>query len=117
MSHLFSMPKYKNVVSISILAPNNQKSLQNVYNSKHKIESRDWYNYLQKLGVDATWDDVQFLIRRFLYDSKYFRVKNALRWDWKEPHDDSEDTHFESVDHNKARPAGIKVFLLILVSF
>ena len=94
--HLFNQPKYKNVVTMSILSPGNQKSLQTVYNTKHKIEARDVQKYLKSIQVEAKWDDVQFLIRRFLYESPYFRVKNPLRWDWKDT--DSDETHFESVD-------------------
>jgi hypothetical protein len=56
------------------------------------------------LGVNATWDDVQFLVKRFLYDSRYFKVSNPLRWDWKEPPNDTEDTHFESIDYNPPKP-------------
>lgn len=52
------------------------------------------------LGVNASWDDVQFLVKRFLYDSRHFRVNNPLRWDWKQIPNDSEDTHFESIDRS-----------------
>lgn len=106
--HLFSQDKYKDVVTLSILLPGNQVSLQTPHNVKHKVEARDWYNYLRKLGVQTTWDDVQFLIRRFLYESNFFRVKNPLRWDWKELACDSEDTHFESFDDIRTAPVTTK---------
>jgi len=101
--HLFRMQKYKDVVTVSFLRSGNQKSLQSTHNTKHKVESRDCFNYLLKIGVEVTRDDVEFLIKRFLYDSPHFKVKNPLRWDWKDNGYDSEDTHFESVDQKPSR--------------
>ena len=82
--HLFHLPKYSTVVTTSIINPGAQDSLPTIYNAKHKVEARDILKYLQSLGLKATWNEVEFLIRRFLYESPYFRVVNPLRWDWKD---------------------------------
>lgn len=99
--HLFQQDVYKVVVTTSILNPGNQKSQPTFYNAKHKVNSRDVLKYLQSLGLKATWDEVDFLIRRFLYESEYFQVPRPLRWDWNDfQHTDTDDTHFESVELN-----------------
>lgn len=87
----------------SLILNANRGSLQNAQNTKHKIEARDIYNYLTDLGVKPKWDDVQFLIRRFLYESPDFRVNNPLRWDYRE-NTETDDTHCESTD----KPRGSK---------
>ena len=69
--------------------------------------------YLNSLGLKPSWDEVEFLIRRFLYESEYFRNVNPLRWDWKDYNMDSDDTHYEShVNLNrKVKELSIRVFI------
>lgn len=99
--HLFQREKYHIVVTTSILNAGNQKSLPTLYNAKPKVEARDVLKYLQNLGVEASWNEVDFLIRRFLFESPYFRVPRPLKWDWKDHrHTESEETHFDSMDLN-----------------
>jgi hypothetical protein len=99
--YLFTLPKYKNVVTMSILCPGNQKSSHNIYNTKPKVEAGDVLKYLKTIDIKASWDDVTFLIKRFLHESPYFRVNNPMRWDWQEMYYESDDTHFESDDDIK----------------
>lgn len=102
--HLFQLPKYNLVVTSSLLSPGHQKSLPTLYNAKHKVEARDILKYLKSLGLKANWDEVEFLIRRFLYESPFFRVPNPLRWDWKDYQETgSTETHCESVNLNSGR--------------
>uniref|UniRef100_A0A7S3KU66 Uncharacterized protein n=1 Tax=Euplotes crassus TaxID=5936 RepID=A0A7S3KU66_EUPCR len=99
--HLFHMEKYQIVVTTSILNIGSQKSLPTTYNAMHKIEARDVLKYLKSIGVQASWNEVDFLIRRFLFESPYFRVPRPLRWGSKDNQNtESDETHFESVDLN-----------------